>query len=86
MTDELDNLSGIPRYIQVATVIISEIRAGTWEINQPIPSQVQLSQRFGIAKATAARAHAYLRERGYVASVPGVGMVVAPRERWQTSL
>lgn len=83
MSDELDNLSGVPRYMQVATVIIGEIRAGTWEINQPVPSQVQLSQRFGIAKATAARAHKLLAERGYVAAVPGVGMVVAPRGRWE---
>lgn len=83
MSGELDDLSGIPRYLQVAHVIESEIQSGTWEIGQPIQSQVQLSQRFGIAKATASRSHAWLAERGYVASVPGVGMVVTPRARWR---
>jgi DNA-binding GntR family transcriptional regulator len=82
VTDQLDDLSGVPRYIQVARVIASEIRVGTWEIGQPVPSQVQLSQRFGVAKATAARSHARLSEQGYVVAVPGVGMVVKPRSYW----
>jgi GntR family transcriptional regulator len=83
MSGELDDLSGKPRYLQVALIIESEIASGSWEIGQPIPSQVQLSQRFGIAKATAAKSHAWLAERGYVVAVPGVGMVVTPRERWK---
>jgi len=83
MSDELDDLSGVPRYLQVARVIESEIRSGTWEIGKPIQSQVQLSQRFGIAKATAAKSHAWLADRGYVVAVPGVGMVVTPPERWR---
>jgi DNA-binding GntR family transcriptional regulator len=83
MSDELDDLSGVPRYLQVAHVIESEIRSGTWKIGQPVPSQVQLSQRFGIAKATAARAHKHLADLGYLVAVPGVGMVVTPRDRWR---
>jgi GntR family transcriptional regulator len=83
MSSELDDLSGRPRYLQVALIIESEIRSGAWEIGHPIPSQVQLSQRFGIAKATAAKSHAWLAERGYVVAVPGVGMVVTPADRWR---
>jgi DNA-binding GntR family transcriptional regulator len=41
-----------------------------------------LTQRFDIAQATAGRVHAWLTERGYVVAVPGVGMVVTPRDRW----
>lgn len=83
MTDQLDDLSGVPRYLQVATVIESEIKAGTPPIGQPIQSRNLLSQRFGIAQMTAAKAHAWLADHGYVVAVPGVGMVVTPRERWQ---
>lgn len=83
MSGELDDLSGKPRYLQVALIIESEIRSGTLKIGNPVPSQVGLSQRFGVAKATAARAHAWLAERGYVVAVPGVGMVVTPRARWK---
>jgi GntR family transcriptional regulator len=83
MSSELDDLSGKPRYLQIALIIESEIQSGSTEIGDPIPSQVQISQRFGVAKATAAKAHAWLAERGYVVAVPGVGMVVTPRERWK---
>jgi len=82
VSDDLDDLSGVPRYQQVALILEREIRAGTWESGKPVPSRIQLTQRFGIAQATAARAHAWLAERGYVVAVPGVGMVVTPRDRW----
>lgn len=82
MTDDLDNLSGVPRYIQVALVLEREIRAGTWTSGNPIPSRIQLSQRFGIAQATAGKAHSWLAGHGYVVAVPGVGMVVTPDTRW----
>lgn len=83
MTDDLDDLSGVPRYLQVARIIEAEIRAGTWPKGSPAPSRVTLAGRFGVAKETAARAHAWLAQHGYVVAVPGVGMVVTPRERWQ---
>jgi GntR family transcriptional regulator len=80
--DDLDDLSGVPRYQQVALILEREIRAGTWEPGKPIPSRIQLTQRFGIAQATAAKSHTWLAERGYVVAVPGVGMVLMPRDRW----
>ena len=83
MARELDDLSGIPRYLQVARVIESEIRAGTWKVGNPIPSRKTLAEDFGIAQMTAAKAHAWLAERGYVVAVPGVGMVVTPSDRWR---
>ena len=83
MADDLDDLSGIPRYLQAARIVEAEIRAGTWEPGQAAPSRVQLAERFGIARETAARAHSWLADHGYVVAVPGDGMVVTPRERWQ---
>jgi len=80
--DDLDDFSGVPRYLQAALILEREIRAGTWAEGRPIPSRMALTQRFGIAQATAARTHAWLSERGYVVAVPGVGMVVTPRDRW----
>ena len=82
MTGDLDDLSGVARYLQVAKIIEAEIRAGTWQPGRPAPSRVILAERFGIAKETAARAHAWLAQHGYVVTVPGVGMVVTPPERW----
>ena len=82
MPDDLDDFSGVPRYLQVALIIEREIKAGTWPTGSPIPSRIALGQRFGIAQATAGRVHAWLAERGYVVAAPGVGMVVTPQDRW----
>jgi DNA-binding GntR family transcriptional regulator len=80
--DDLDDLSGIPRYLQVARVIEAEIREGQWAPGNPVPSRNQLAERFGIARETAARAHSWLAKAGYLVAVPGVGMVVTPPSRW----
>jgi DNA-binding GntR family transcriptional regulator len=80
--DDLDDLSGVPRYLQVARVIEAEIRAGQWAPGNAVPSRNQLAERFGVARETAARAHAWLTRAGYLVAVPGVGMVVTPANRW----
>ena len=79
---ELDDMSGVPRYRQVAAILEREIRDGTWLPGKVIPSQTQLAQRFEIAKATAGHAHADLAERGFVVAVPGIGMVVTRKAAW----
>ena len=84
MPDDLDDLSGVPRFRQVAATLESEIRAGIWQPGHPVPSRVRLAQRFGVAQMTAARAHRYLAEQGYLVAVTGVGMVVTPPDRWPT--
>lgn len=84
--DELDDLSGVPRYVQVARAVAAEIEAGTWQPGGRAPSRNDLAQRFGVARETAARAHKWLSDRGYVVAVPGVGQIVTPRERWQREL
>jgi GntR family transcriptional regulator len=80
--DDLDDLSGVPRYLQVARKLEAEIRVGQWASGQAVQSRNQLAERFGIARETAARAHAWLVQAGYLVAVPGVGMVVTPKERW----
>jgi DNA-binding GntR family transcriptional regulator len=80
--DELDLYSGVSFYVQVARIIEAEIRAGTWTVGSVVPSRTQLAQRFNVATETARHAMRYLAERGYLASVPGLGMVVTPADRW----
>jgi DNA-binding GntR family transcriptional regulator len=85
MSDDLDDLSGVPRYIQVGQIIEREIRDGTWATGKSAPSRNTIAERFGIARETAAHAHRWLVERGYLVSVAGVGMVVTPKDRWPKS-
>ena len=63
-------------------MIEAEIIAGQWAPGHTVQSRNQLATRFGIARETAARAHAWLVKAGYLVAVPGVGMVVTPVERW----
>ena len=81
-TVDLDDLSGIPRYMQIARAVEAEIRAGQWEPGKPAPSRNDLAEHYGVARETAARAHRWLTERGYTVAVAGVGMVVTPPDRW----
>ena len=84
MDGTIDDLSGLPRYVQVAQIVATEIRAGKWPPGSSAPSRQQLADRFGIARETAARAHRMLAEQGYLVSVPGIGMAVTPPDRWPT--
>lgn len=86
MPDDLDDLSGVPRYLQIARRLESEIRSGQWAPGHPVPSRNQIAQTYGVARETAAHAHAWLADAGYLASVPGVGMVVTPADRWPSEL
>jgi GntR family transcriptional regulator len=79
---DLDDLSGIPRYMQIARALESQIRSGELEPGQPAPSRNYLAETYGVARETAARAHHWLAERGYLVAVAGVGMVVTPQDRW----
>ncbi|HEV2175395.1 MAG TPA: GntR family transcriptional regulator [Nitrospira sp.] len=82
MPADLDPYSGVPRYLQIARIIESEIRAGQYEPGDPAPSRAQISQRFGVALETSAHAHRELTKAGYLAPVAGVGMLVTPADRW----
>jgi GntR family transcriptional regulator len=82
MTDELDMYAGVSLYIQVARIIEREIRAGQWAPGNVVPSRKTLAERFNVASETARHAMVYLAEQGYLASVPGVGMIVTPPDRW----
>jgi GntR family transcriptional regulator len=85
VADDLDDLSGVPRYLQIARVLEREIRDGTYPPGLPVASRHQVAQRFGVAVETAARAHAVLVDQGYLVTVPGVGMLVTPADRWPQS-
>lgn len=81
--DELDDLSGVPRYLQIARAVEAEIRSGQWSPGNAAPSRNDLAERYGVARETAAHAHRWLAERGYLVAVAGVGMVVTPPDRWR---
>jgi len=78
---EFDPLAPVPRYKQIAAIIRQRIERGDIEPNRPIPSEVQIEQEFGVARATARKAVALLREQGLIVTVPGLGSYVVPEDQ-----
>ena len=72
----------IPVYRQVADILAARIAEGKLIAHRPIPSEASIVQEFGVARGTARRAVALLRERGLVYTVPQRGTYVgqAPPE------
>ncbi|MFG1960776.1 GntR family transcriptional regulator [Nonomuraea sp. NPDC049028] len=69
-----------PVWKQVADILRERIRSGTYRPRQPIPSETQLVGEFGVARGTARKVVAALREEGLIYTVPQMGSFVSPPE------
>ncbi|MGW7412938.1 GntR family transcriptional regulator [Streptomyces sp. NPDC054863] len=76
---EIDHDAPTPVYRQIAALIIADIERGTLTVNRKIPSESALVQRFGVARETARNAVRFLRDEGWVFTVPQRGTYVADR-------
>ncbi|UQI46694.1 winged helix-turn-helix domain-containing protein [Streptomyces sp. HU2014] len=79
MASEVDHESPTPVYRQIAAAIIADIGSGALPAGRRIPSEAALVQRFGVARETVRNAMRFLREEGYVFTVPQRGTYVADR-------
>lgn len=67
-------------YMTVLDALAAEIKAGKLKPGEKIPSDAELVERFGVARMTARRAVAVLRERGLVRTEWGRGTYVVGPE------
>jgi len=74
----IDPQGATPVYRQVADVLRRRIASGELPPNRPVPSETQLEAEFEIARGTARKAIAVLREDGLVVTIPGRGTFVNP--------
>ncbi|MFF1292128.1 MULTISPECIES: GntR family transcriptional regulator [unclassified Streptomyces] len=65
------------RWVQVAEELRKRIADGTYQARQPMPSENQLIGEFGIARGTARKVIAHLRDESIVYTVPRLGTFVA---------
>ena len=79
--ETVDPESATPVYVQVADILRARIESGQLLPDRPVPSESQLEQEFGIARGTARKAIALLREQGFVITVKGRGSYVNPSRR-----
>jgi DNA-binding GntR family transcriptional regulator len=76
--ETVDPQSATPVYVQVADILRARIESGQLIPDRPVPSESQLQQEFGVARGTARKAIALLRDQGLVVTVKGRGSYVHP--------
>ncbi len=72
--------SSVPVATQVARDLEDDIKAGRIAPDTRLPSEVDLSEQYGVARMTVRRAVAQLRDKGLVITVHGRGSFAAPRD------
>jgi len=77
---EIDYRAELPPHRQIARWLQGRIDSGKLRPGQPIDSEKDLMDTFGVARTTVRRAIAYLRETGAVRTVPGRGSYVNERD------
>lgn len=81
----LDRSSTVPLHEQLARVLRERIRSHAWEAGMRIPSEHELSQRFGLARGTVRRALSILVDEGMLLQERGKGTFVSEPGIWHTS-
>ncbi|MEU3305861.1 winged helix-turn-helix domain-containing protein [Nocardiopsis sp. NPDC006832] len=74
----VDRFDPTPLYMQVAHQLREQIQAGKLKPRDPLPSEATMVADYGIARETARRAIALLRDEGLVVTLPQRGTFVAP--------
>ena len=64
-------------YMRIAAYVRQGLAEGRWGPGQPVPSVTNLSQEFGTARRTAAKALKLLSDEGLIVFVPGLGYYVS---------
>ncbi len=71
------NYEALPLYIQIAQKLRESIQQGVYQVEEKLPSEHQLSERFGVNRHTLRRAIALLKEEGLLRTDKGRGIFVA---------
>lgn len=66
-----------PLYVQLKDSLVADIRAGRYGVHQRLPSERELSQRYGVSRMTARQALLELARDGVVYTRVGKGTFVA---------
>ena len=77
--DRIDPIAPLPPYRQIADILRRRIASGQYPPDTRIPTESELIEAFEVARTTARRAIAVLREEGLIYTVPQRGSYVARR-------
>ena len=75
--DRIDPIAPLPPYRQIADILRRRIESGQYQPDTRIPTESELIESFEVARTTARRAIAVLREEGLIYTVPQRGSYVS---------
>ncbi|MFF0309385.1 GntR family transcriptional regulator [Streptosporangium sp. NPDC004379] len=70
-----------PAYVRIASTIREQIKSGTLQANDPVPSAATICEQYDVSMITAKSALNLLRTEGLVYGIAGKGTFVAPNRR-----
>ena len=71
------NYEALPLYVQIAQKLKESIQQGVYQAEEKLPSEHQLSDRFGVNRHTLRKAIALLKDEGLLRTDKGRGIFVA---------
>jgi DNA-binding GntR family transcriptional regulator len=74
--DRIDPIAPVPPYRQISGILRRRIESGQYPPDTRIPTESELMEAFEVARTTARRAIAVLREDGLIYTVPQRGSYV----------
>jgi GntR family transcriptional regulator len=77
--DRIDPIAPLPPYRQIADILRRRIESGQYQSDTRIPTESELIEAFDVARTTARRAIAVLRDEGLIYTVPQRGSYVTRR-------
>jgi GntR family transcriptional regulator, N-acetylglucosamine utilization regulator len=81
----LDRRSAVPLYYQIYQQLLEQIRSGTLQPGQPIPSETEIVSSLGVSRMTARQAVKTLCDTGVTYSQRGLGTFVSGSKQEKTS-
>jgi GntR family transcriptional regulator len=74
---QLDRRSFVPLYYQLQEILKEQIESGLWQPGDPLPSEPELAQRFGVSRVVVRQALAILEDDRQIVRIRGRGTFVA---------
>lgn len=76
----IDHTNFVPLYHQIKEELLSDIKKGRWAVGEMIPSEIQLSHKYGVSRNTAQRAINDLVHEGILERKQGIGTFVVAQK------
>lgn len=80
MSQALDRSSKIPLYYQLQEILKEQIESGRWLPGHALPTEIELTRRFGVSRVCVRQALAILEDDREIVRIQGRGTFVAARK------